>query len=341
MNRTRIAAALTLCLLLGSARYLGADVRTEEKGLVKFEGTLGRVVNLFGGKGARDGVKSTVAVKGDRKIRLNDTVGQIIDLNEEKIYDLDVRKKTYTVTTFAELRRRMEEAQRKAQESARGAQPREQPSEPARDPNRVELEVDFDVKDTGEKKAINGFNTRQVIMTVALREKGKTLEEAGGIVLTTDMWLAPTIAAMNEIVQFDVRYAQKLQGPMVAGASAEEMAAVLAVYPGLTAGLGRMRAEGAKMDGTPILTTLTVESVKSAEQLAAEQKPAEESSTSSGTVGGLLGGLARRRAARKDQAPAGPRARATFMTTTNEVLSVATAVAATDVAVPAGFKETR
>ena len=54
---------------------------------------------------------STVAVKGNRKATLNDTTGQIIDLGEEKVYELDMKKKTYKVTTFAELRRRMEEAQ--------------------------------------------------------------------------------------------------------------------------------------------------------------------------------------------------------------------------------------
>ncbi len=112
------------------------------------------------------------------------------------------------------------------------------------------------------------------------------------------------------------------------------------MYPGLKDALGRMRSEGAKMDGTPIMTTLTMESVKSAEQMAAEQKQGEESkSANSGTVGGLLGGLARR-VAKKDEA-AGPKARATFMTTTNEVLSVATAVAPADVALPAGFKENK
>ncbi len=127
MNRTRKAAALTLCLLLVSASQLGADVKADEKGLVRFEGTLGRVVNLFGGKAAREGIKSTVAVKGDRKATMNDAGGQIIDLNEEKIYDLDIRRKTYKVTTFAELRRRMEEAQRKAEEDARKEQAREKP----------------------------------------------------------------------------------------------------------------------------------------------------------------------------------------------------------------------
>ena len=46
-------------------------------------------------------------------------------------------------------------------------------------------------------------------MTITVREKGKTLEQSGGMVLTSDMWLAPKIAAMKEIADFDVRYAQE------------------------------------------------------------------------------------------------------------------------------------
>ena len=119
MNRARLTTvALTLSMLAAAAHTARADVRADEKAKVEFAGMLGRMFNLFGGKGAREGVTSIVAMKGDRKATLNDTVGQIIDLGEEKIYDIDVKKKTYRVTTFAELRRQMEEAKKKAEEQA-------------------------------------------------------------------------------------------------------------------------------------------------------------------------------------------------------------------------------
>src|SRR5215475_13678042 len=130
MARTRVAAALAAALFALSVSTLRADVRADEKTRFEFAGMLGRMVNFFGGKAAREGVTSTVAVKGDRKARLNDTTGQIIDLAEEKIYDLDIKKKNYRVTTFAELRRRMEEAQKKAQEDARKQEGKDKP-EPA------------------------------------------------------------------------------------------------------------------------------------------------------------------------------------------------------------------
>ena len=52
---------------------------------------------------------------------MSDSTGQIIDLTEEKIYDLDIKKKTYKVTTFAQLRAEMEKARREAEQSAREA----------------------------------------------------------------------------------------------------------------------------------------------------------------------------------------------------------------------------
>src|SRR5438128_4766849 len=206
MHRIRIATVLTLACLAFSPSSLRADVRADEKGRVELAGILGRMFNMFGGKAAREGVTSTVAVKGDRKATLNDATGQIVDLNEEKVYDLDIKKKSYKVTTFAELRRRMEEARKKAEEDARKEEGRDKDKSATPDPNQKEVEIDFDVKDTGQKKAINGFDTHQVIMTIAVREKGKTLEQSGGLVLTSDMSLAPQIAALKEVANFDMRY---------------------------------------------------------------------------------------------------------------------------------------
>lgn len=337
MNRTPIAGALAASLLVLSTHTLGADVRADQKTRIEFGGMLGRMVNLFGGKAAREGVTSTVAVKGNRKATTTGQTGQIVDLTEERIYDVDLRRKSYKVTTFAEIRRRMEEAQKRAAEEAREAGADGRADAPAAaDPNQKEIEVDVDVKTTGATKAINGFETRQVVTTITLREKGKTLEEAGGMVATADMWLAPTIAAMKEVADFDQRYAQMLYGGL-SGASAEQMAAAMAMYPMLKEALGRMSAESAKVDGTAIVTTVTMDAVKSQDQIAQEAKASAESKPAAGGVGGLLGGLARRVAKVDNNDAAKPRV--TFMTSTNEVLEVDTTVADADVAIPAGFKE--
>src|SRR3954466_12335875 len=168
MIRRRVTV-LSLALLTAAAPALKADVRSDEKSRVEFAGMLGRMFNIFGGKSAREGITSTVAVKGDRKATLSDQTGQIVDLSEEKVYDLDLKKKSYKVTTFAELRRRMEEAKKKAEEDARKEAAREKEKPQAADPNARQMEIDFDIKNTGEKKTINGFETHQALMTITVR----------------------------------------------------------------------------------------------------------------------------------------------------------------------------
>src|ERR1700730_607451 len=186
MTRSGKAAVLSLMCVVAASPAIRADVREDEKSRVEFAGMPGRMVNLFGGKGMKEGTISTVAVKGDRKATLNDSTGQIVDLAEEKICDLDVKKKTYSVTTFAEIRRRMEEAKKKAEQDAQKERTKEQPKEKTAEPAPKEnnVEIDFDVKNTGQKKTINGFDAHQVVMTIAVREKGKTLDESCGLVLT-------------------------------------------------------------------------------------------------------------------------------------------------------------
>ena len=343
MNRTRMIVALSGALLALSSYSVRADVRSDQKSHVEFAGMLGRMVNMFGGKAAREGTTSIVAVKGNRKATMNDSTGQIIDLSEEKVYDLDLKKKSYRVTTFAELRRKMEEARKKAEEDARKEAPRAKEKPAAADPNAKQVEVDFDVKNTGTKKTINGFDTHEAIVTITVREKGKTLEQGGGMVMTSDIWLAPKIAAMKEIADFDQRYAKVLYGTVVAGVSAEQMATAMAMYPMMKDALGKMSAEGGRIDGTAIQTTTTMDAVKSAEQIAEEAKSSDSDKSSTPTSGGgLLGGLAKKIAAKKmgggDDAA---KPRATIMTATTEVLKVVTEVTPTDVAVPAGFKENK
>jgi hypothetical protein len=340
MTRTRIAAALTVCLLLLSVHSIRADVRADEKTKFQLAGALGKMVSLFGGKGARDGVTSTQAVKGNRKITFNDTTGQIVDLSEEKVYDLDMKKKSYKVTTFADLRRRIEDARQKAEADAKKEQASAPSGEPARDPNQQDVEVDFDIKNTGQTKSINGFDTHETIVTITVREKGKTLDQGGGLVLTSDMWLAPSIASMKELADFDMKYYQQLYGAMFTGASPEDMAQATAMYPMVKPALAKLSASGDKITGTPILTTMTTDSVKSADEMAQEQQAQSNQSSNSGGGGGigsrLLGGLASK-AVKKDE----PQARTTFMTTTTEVLKVTSDVGASDVAIPAGFKESK
>ena len=333
MTRSWIKCAIALPIMALLCTSLSADVRTREKTLVKFEGMLGRVVGIFGGKAAKDGIVSTTAVKGDRKSSMNDNNGQIIDLAEEKIYDVDLKKKEYKVTTFDEMRQRIKEAREEAEKEAAREEGRPEQQKEQQKPEPVkEWEVDFNAKETGQKKQIAGHDARQVIMTVTLREKGKPLEESGGVVMTSDTWFGPDLPALKELAEFETRYYKKLYGEEAFGLAAEQMAMVMAMYPMLKQASERLKQEGNKLQGTALATTTTFEAVKSKAQLA-QQTNQEGSGGGGGGIGGML--------ARRIKKPEEPKARATIFTTQHEFQDVTTSVDAASTAMPAGFKEKR
>ena len=329
MKRVMKICAVALPVLALATAPLSAHVKTKDRSQFKLEGMLGRMINIFGGKAAKEGIVGTTAVKGNRKATLNESTGQIVDLSEEKVYDLDMKKKTYTVMTFEEIRRRMrEEAERAKQEADKAEkegkeQPEPQPEQPAK-----ELDVDFDVKETGQKKQIAGYDTREVVLTATVREKGKTLEDGGGLVMTTNEWLGPVIPEMKELAEFELKYAKQLAGPE-AVAAAQQLAAAIAMFPLMKDAMARMQKDSAKLQGTPLESTTVFEAVKSKEQLAQAQQ--QQSSGGSGGIGGML--------ARKMMKREEPKARGTIVTLHNEYLEVSKSVDASDLAIPPDFKQ--
>jgi hypothetical protein len=344
ITSARRTLAAVVCIAVGCGVAIHADIKTEQKGHVKFAGGLGRLFSVFGGKAAREGVVSKVAVKGDRMLTSSGETGQLVDLAEEKVYDINFENKSYKVTTFEELRRRMREAEQKARQERAKAEKTEDKSTGSGE-KAPEYEVDVVTTSTGSAKTINGFAAQQSITTVTVRPKGQTLEQGGGMVLTADSWLSPGVDSMKDVADFQMRYMQQLQSPIPAGAvSADQMAAAFAMYPMLKEAMGKMRTEGVKVEGTPVLTTMTFDAVQSAEQQAEARQQESKGSATPASVGGLGGMLARKMMKKKAEDPASAPAntapgRATIMTMVTETLSVSKDVTAADVALPAGLKE--
>jgi hypothetical protein len=127
---------------------------------------------------------------------------------------------------------------------------------------------------------------------------------------------------------------------VVAGASAEDMAAAMAMYPMMKDAISKMNTENVRLQGTPVQTITKMEAVESAEQMAQQEKQSEADSkpNPSGGLGGMLGGMmAKKMAAKKKDDEV--KGRATVMTMTSETLKVTTDVSAADVAIPAGFQQ--
>ncbi len=326
--------ALTLVVLaLVSPALLRADAKTQERTQIKFEGALGRMFNLFGGRGARDGIVSTVAVKGTRMLSTTGDTGELIDLGEEKVYTLDLKGKSYTVLTFAEMRRRMEEAMAKAKKDAAAMKP--EPEQPASGEKKPEYDVDFTITEGAGSKQVAGLDTKESVATITVREKGKSLEEGGGLVLETHLWMTPKVAALQEVNTFRARYAEKVFGPVMAQA-APNLTQAMAMYPQMQDAMTKLAQESKKLDGTPLLTEMIfLVAAPPGSESAQRSEPAPG-------LGGLLGGLGRLRGKKNDApAPAAAAAapgRTTVMTITTESLEIATAATADDVALPPGLR---
>ena len=72
MRRLSFQCCCVVCLVALTSS-LSADVRSDQRVKFQLGGALGKMVNMFGGKGAREGVTTIVAVKGNRKATMTAT----------------------------------------------------------------------------------------------------------------------------------------------------------------------------------------------------------------------------------------------------------------------------
>ena len=136
-------------------------------------------------------------------------------------------------------------------------------------------------------------------------------------------------------------YAQKLYGPVVTGASAQDMAMAMAMYPQMKPALDKMRAEGGKIPGHrhPHRHEDGIGAARHRQQpvggAAAPEAPGKKG------LGGMLGGLKKmaEQSEKNQQQGGGEAERAIIMTTSVEMLKLTTDVDAASVALPAGFNE--
>jgi hypothetical protein len=321
MRKTFILTATTVF----TATLCLADANVQEKTQVHLGGMIGGIANAFGGRATHEGITSNTFVKGDRRARMLEGSGEIVDLSAEKVYKLDRGRKSYTVETFDDIRKRFEEEKARAEKRSAREEKEEKPQGP-------EYEVDIDVKDTGQKQEINGYDTHEVVATITVHEKGKSIEKAGGSVFKADMWIGPRIKEMKEIGDFERRYFAKLYGKEFGAADMQQMAMLIATNPMFAKAAKAFADKRSSFDGTPIRTIMTFEAVAGTEQ----QASGDQGGGAPTGIGSALGGLMKR--AHRRDAESGPQ-RSTLFDSTTEILKASATATSADVAIPAGFTQ--
>jgi hypothetical protein len=273
---------------------------------------------------------------------------EIVRLDQDKIYTLDTRKKTYTETTFADQRARMQQAMQKMQESQ--ASPTAAAS--GVDESQCEWsEPKADVKRTGETGTFAGFQAEHVTVVATQSCKDKKTGQVCDFGLVLDQWVAPGFEASSETLAYQQAYAEKMGLGAAAGKDfAQRAESMFGRYKGIwTEVAAKMR----DVKGYPVKASFGLgiggPQCQSTQQTQAqgEQQPQSQSAPTSigGALGGALGGLFGKK---KDAQPAAaaaapatmPGGLIPLMTVGTELLSVnQAAVNPQAFDVPADFKK--
>jgi hypothetical protein len=237
---------LGLALALGASTLCHADFSYKETTKIT-GGTITRMSRLMPGMGkALEPRTSSVYLKGSRLATVTNETMNIVDLDNETITEVNVNDKTWAVITFAEMRQAMEALARKMSELQQ-AQPQ---------PPQADLNLKFDVKETGQTRSINGLDTRQFLLTIGM-EAGAPQQATPIPVMSemvSDTWLAKKIPGYDEIGKFHLRMGQKLAwGPGLNPFVMQQR--------GGGEAMKKLAEESAKLDGTPVYTITRIKGV--------------------------------------------------------------------------------
>jgi hypothetical protein len=296
-----------------------------------------KVVGVFS-KQAREPVQSTVAVKGDKMLHRSQQQATVIDLAAQTVTTIDMQKKTYTVMTFEEYRRMMEQMSQKMHQSQ---------------DQGGKMEFKVSATEPGNTKEIAGYRTKEMVLRMEMQATDQKSGQQGSMVISSDIWLAPSVAGYQEVRAFYTRMGEKLAFNPGGG--------MFASSPEASKNMGELYKEIGKLDGIPVLQTISMgvpgqpgsgdasAQPGSGGQQQQQQQPAARPSLG-GALGGALGGkfgLGRKKQQQDDQASTGQQSQqqqgggnpGSLMEATTEMSGFSSdPVDESNFAVPAGFK---
>ncbi len=302
-------------------------------------GAMAGMMKLAGAfsKAARDPMGSTVMVKGDRMAHIGANHISVIDLKSETITDIDPLKKTYSVITFADMAKAIQQMSDKMAEKGKE--------------QKADMNFKVSLKETGEKKVVSGFNTKEVVLTIEMEATDQKSGNKGAMTVVSDMYLTPQIPGYEEIRDFYKRMATKLAWTPGSNAMAMQRGDMMK-------GMGQLAKESAKLEGVPILQIMkmgvagdgaaTPQSGNAEKPRQAAPPPTASEAAASAIAGRFgLGGLGKKKKPAEDQpaqtstAPAqSSDASGSLMEMTTESSNFSTAaVDPSRFEVPAGYKK--
>jgi hypothetical protein len=212
---------------------------------------------------------TTVELRGNQLARVSTASTEIIDLDQQTVTRINNDKKTYTVTTFEEMRQAFKDASKKVAEAKKESD--EPAGDAAQPPPKYKVTFDVSVKDTGASKSINGVTAKEQVLTMKAHvtpvDPAADQGQAATFSMITDLWSAPKPAEMQAIDDFYLRYGKKLMQGVDASAMLKStqpainqaaMSSLFASQPGMAGAMPEMMkklaVETEKIKGVGILS---------------------------------------------------------------------------------------
>lgn len=328
-----------------------ADVTIEERmsisgaGMMKMANMSGTTTTKISGQRSR--IDSNLQFESGLMRTFARGAGQgteIVRLDQDKMYSVDNRKKTYTETTFAERRAQMQQAMDKMGE----AQASQQQATSGVNEGQCEWsEPKADVKRTGEKATIAGYAAERVTVTATQSCKDKETGQVCDFGLVMDQWVAPGFEASAETLAYQRAFAEKL-GLSTSGSRdfAERAQSMFGRYQGLWSEVATKMKD---VKGYPVKLTFGL-GVGGPQCQSTQQTQADGGPSSPPSIGGALGGALGGMFGRKKEATAPPPEATppavlpggmlSLMSMSNELVSVSSSsIDVQSFEPPAGFKK--
>lgn len=273
----------------------------------------------------------------------------IVLLDEDKLYHLNMNKKQYTETTFEQLRAQMQ----KMADQMNSSEDKKQQQPSAIDQSKCTwLPPKVDMAKSGEKAQFAGYDAQRVTITATQPCQDKDTGAICEIALVLDQWTSADFAESSEVRKFYAAYLAKMGIDISNSQDASERAKVLfSQYKGVWT---EVAAKMQSVKGYPVKSSFALgiggPQCKNSNAQQAQSGQTDQDSPSSGGIAGAvvgkLGGLFHKKSDTADApAPAVapiamPPGDVALMTVSSQLVSVSTNAVSADVfTVPAGFKK--
>jgi hypothetical protein len=266
---------------------------------------------------------------------------EIVLLEQDTSYRLDLKKKRYTQTSLAEQRARMEQAMAQTQQAQ---QSQRQSASGVDEAQCVWSEPKSSVRKTGEKALIATFQAERVTITATQACTDKQTGQVCEFGLVLDQWLTPNFPAADESLAFHRAYAHKMGFNAAASRDFGERAETM--FGGYKGIWGKVAAELKGVKGYPVKSMFALGVGGPQCRTAPSAAPPPQSGTAAAgrAIGSAIGSMFGKK--KPDQPAAQPAAPPTIadgliplMSVSSELLSAQVgAVNADQFEVPANFK---